>query len=306
MLRLLPSILCGAALSVALAASEPKPDFAVHLRVDSRLVLVPVTVTDRSGRAITGLERRHFELFEDHSARDIVSFSIEQQPCSLMVVFDLSGSMRDEIQKARSAMRELFRVLEPEDEVGLITFAGSPHLRHDFSSDPEEVGQSLMNEEPNGSTALIDAVYLGLSKVHQAGTPRKALLVISDGADNHSRYTPQELMRLALEADAQVYTIGIRTPPRDAKDAILHQSSLGLLESLASNTGGLHFTIANAGGLEKVMGKIASAIRSQYLLGFLPSELRQDGKYRRIKVKVNAPEQQVQLRVTARPGYHDR
>lgn len=293
-------------LCVVMQASDGGSAFVPHIRVDSRLVMVPVTVTDRTGRIITDLERHHFELYEDNNSRDILSFSIEQDACSVMVVFDLSGSMRHEIHKSRAALNALFRDLEPEDEVGLITFAGSPELRHDFTSEPEDARHSLMNQDPSGATALVDAIYLGLSKVHRATKSRKALLVISDGADNHSRYTPQELMRLAQEADAQVYTIEIRTPPRDAKDALARPSSGAFLESLASRTGGLHFAIINAGELEKVMAKVNAALRNQYLLGYAPTELRQDGKFRRIKVKVNAPEPQIRMRVTARPGYHDR
>ena len=284
----------------------PVPASDVPIRAESRLVLVPVTVTDRSGRSVIGLEQGHFELFEENDQREIASFSIDQQPFSVMVVFDLSGSMRFEIQKSLSALKAFFDLLEPADEVAMVTFAGAPVLRRDFSTDLDAARQSLIHEEVGGGTALVDAIYMGLSKVHVAANPRKALLVVSDGEDNQSRYTAQELGRYALEADAQIYTIGVRKPPASAKEIFTHRAALSLLENLASQTGGLHFSVRNPNDLEGVMSKVGAALRDQYMLGFIPAEARRDGKWRRIRVKVNPPQEGPSVRVAARPGYYDR
>jgi Ca-activated chloride channel family protein len=263
-------------------------------------------VTDRSGHSVTGLEQHHFEVFEEDSRRELASFSIDQQPFSVMVVFDLSGSMRYEIQKSLTALKAFFDLLEPADEVAMVTFAGAPVLRCDFSNDLDAARQSLLNEEVGGGTALVDAIYMGLSKVHAAANPRKALLVVSDGEDNQSRYTAQELASYALEADAQIYTIGVRKPPASAKEIFAHRAALSLLENLASHTGGLHFSVRNPSDLESVMTKVGAALRDQYMLGFVPADVRRDGKWRRIRVKVNPPHESSRVRVAARPGYYDR
>jgi Ca-activated chloride channel family protein len=284
----------------------PVPASDPPIRADTRMVLVPVTVTDRSGKTVTGLLQDQFELFEDNAPREITSFSIDQQAFSVMVVFDLSGSMRYEIQRSLSALNAFFDLLEPADQVAMVTFAGAPVLRHDFSSDLDAARQSLLHEQVGGGTALVDAIYMGLSKVQAAGNPRKALLVISDGEDNQSRYTAQELSRYALEADAQIYTIAVRRPPASAKETFTHRAALSLLENLASQTGGLHFAVRHPRDLEGVMTKIGSALRDQYMLGFIPADARRDGKWRRIRVNVNPPAQFPKIRISARPGYHDR
>jgi Ca-activated chloride channel family protein len=270
------------------------------------MVLVPVTVTDGSGRTVTGLLPDHFELYEDNAPRQIASFSIDQQPFSVIVVFDLSGSMRHEVQRSLSALKAFFDLLEPADQVAMVTFAGAPVLRHDFSSGLEAARQSLLHEQVGGGTALVDAVYMGLSKAQAAANPRKALLVVSDGEDNQSRYTAQELSRYALEADAQIYTIAVRRPPASAKEIFTHRAALSLLENLAAQTGGLHFAVRHPSDLESVMTKVGAALRDQYMLGFIPADPRRDGKWRRIRVNVNPPRHSPRIRVSARPGYHDR
>src|SRR3984893_11144330 len=173
------------------------------------LVLVPVTVTDPMNRLVTGLDKENFQVFEGKEAQEVKHFSSEDAPISLGVIFDMSGSMSSKIERAREAVGEFFKTANPQDEFFLITFADKPEEVSDFTQSVEEIQGKLIYTVPKGRTALVDAIYLGVSKMRQAKYPKKALLIISDGGDNHSRYTEGEIKSLVKEADVMIYSIGI-------------------------------------------------------------------------------------------------
>src|SRR5256885_3693497 len=188
------------------------PSLKTHtkpMKVDVDLVLVPVTICDPMNRLVTGLDKDNFSVFEGKEAQEIRHFSSEDAPVSLGVIFDMSGSMSSKVERAREAVIEFFKTANPQDEFFMITFADKPEEIADFTSSVDDIQGRLIYTVPKGRTALLDAIYLGVSKMRQAKDPKKALLIISDGGDNHSRYTEGEIKSMVKEADVMIYSIGI-------------------------------------------------------------------------------------------------
>jgi Ca-activated chloride channel homolog len=280
------------------------PSLKTHTRpmkVDVDLVLVPVTITDPMNRLVTGLEPDNFELFEGSERQQIKHFSSEDVPISLGVIFDLSGSMGNKIEKAREAVVEFFRTANPQDEFFMISFNDRPELLSDFTSSVEDIQAKLVYAEPKGRTALMDAIYMGLHQMRNAHNQKKAMLIISDGGDNHSRYTENEIKSLVKEADVQIYGIGIfdsaPTTPEERMGPVV-------LSDITDVTGGRTFTIDNPNELADVATKIGIELRNQYVLGYRPNRPARDGKWRKIKVKLVPPKGLPPLHVYAKTGYY--
>ncbi len=288
--------------------SDPMNDVPASLRtkdkpmkVDVGLVLVPVTITDPMNRLVTGLDKENFEVFEDKEAQEIRNFSSEDAPVSIGVIFDMSGSMSSKIERAREAVVEFFKTANPQDEFFMIAFADKPEEVSDFTSSVEDIQGKLVYTVPKGRTALLDAIYLGVSKMRQAKYTKKALLIISDGGDNHSRYTEGEIKSMVKEADTMVYAIGIYDHYFPTEEERLGPA---LLSEIAELTGGRAFTIDNPNDLADVATKIGIELRNQYVLGYRPKKPAHDGKWRKIKVKLNPPKGLPPLRVYAKTGYY--
>ncbi len=271
------------------------------LKVDVDLVLVPVTITDPMNRLVTGLEKENFQLFEGSSAQEIRSFSSEDAPVSLGVIFDSSGSMSSKMDRAKDAVVEFFKTANPQDEFFMITFSDEPEAVSDFTSSVDEIQNKLVFAVPRHRTALLDAIYMGVSKMRQAKYAKKALLIISDGGDNHSRYTENEIKSLVKEADVMIYAIGIYDRYASAMEERLGPQ---LLTEITELTGGRAFTIDNPNDLADVATKIGVELRNQYVLGYKPAKVVRDGKWRKIKVKLLPPKGLPPLRVYARTGYY--
>jgi Ca-activated chloride channel homolog len=271
------------------------------LKVAVDLVLVPVTITDPMSRLVTGLEKENFELYEGNSKEEIKSFSSEDAPVSLGVIFDSSGSMSSKMDRAKDAVVEFFKTANPQDEFFMITFSDAPEVVSDFTSSVDEIQGKLVFTVPQKRTALLDAIYMGVSKMRQAKYPKKALLIISDGGDNHSRYTENEIKALVKEADVMVYAIGIYDRYFQSDEERLGPALLGDISQL---TGGRAFTVENPNDLGDVATKIGVELRNQYVLGYRPSKAARDGKWRKIKVKLLPPKGLPPLKVYARTGYY--
>ena len=271
------------------------------MKVDVDLVLIPATITDPMNRLVTGLERENFELFENGRRQEIRHFSSDDAPLSLGVIFDMSGSMSNKIEKSREAVVEFFRTANPQDQFFMITFSDRPELLTDFTSSVEDIQGRLISALPRGRTALLDAIYLGLNKMRHADQQKKAMLIISDGGDNHSRYTESEIKSLVKEADVQIYAIGIfdSTPRTDEE-----RTGPAMLASITDVTGGRTFTIDNPNELADVATKIGIELRNQYVLGYRPTNPVHDGKWRKVKVKLNPPKGLPALNVYAKTGYY--
>jgi Ca-activated chloride channel homolog len=265
------------------------------------LVLVPVTVTDQMNRLVTGLDRENFRVYEGKEQQDVRHFSSEDVPISLGVIFDMSGSMNSKIERAREAVAEFFKTANPQDEFFMIAFSDKPQEISDFTQSVEDLQGKLLFTVPKGRTALLDAIYLGISKMRQARYPKKALLIISDGGDNHSRYTESEIKSLVKEADVMIYSIGIydHTFATD-------EERLGpvLLSDVSELSGGRSFTIDNPNDLADVATKIGVELRNQYVLGYRPKNPGHDGKWHKIKVKLLPPKGLPPLHVYAKTGYY--
>jgi Ca-activated chloride channel family protein len=229
--------------------NHAKPGMAV----DVNLVLVNVTVTDDWNRIVTGLDKENFSVLEGSEVQVVRHFSSEDAPISLGVIFDMSGSMNDKIMKAREAVIEFFKTANPQDEFFMITFNDRPELRADFTKSVEDIQGKLVYTVPQGSTALLDAIYMGVSKMKDARNSKKALLIISDGGDNHSRYTENEIKAMVKEADVQIYSIGIFSLSPTQPEEV---AGPALLSEISSVTGGRLFTINNPNELADVATKI--------------------------------------------------
>jgi Ca-activated chloride channel family protein len=265
------------------------------------LVLVPVTITDEMDRVITGLAKDNFQVFDGKQRQEIQHFSSEDVPVSVGIILDMSGSMKDKMARAREAISEFCRSANPQDEFFLIAFADSPWVVTDFTQRTEDVQSISLLTLPKGRTALLDAIYFGIEKMRQARHQRKALMVISDGGDNHSRYTEREVKSLVKEADVMIYAVGIY----DSYFATLEER-LGpqLLNDVAGVTGGRAFTIDNPNDLPNVVARIGMQLRNQYVLGYRPASKPGDGKWHKIKVKMRLPRGLPPIQVFAKAGYY--
>ena len=294
-----------------LPKAEPKPpevaadpSLKTHtkpLKVEVDLVLVPVTITDPMNRLVTGLERENFQLYEGKDQQEIRHFSNEDAPISLGVIFDLSGSMKNKVDKAKEAVIEFFKTANPQDEFFLITFADRPEELSDFTRSVEDIQGRLVYALPKGRTSLLDAIYLGMNKMRDGHHNKKSLLIISDGGDNRSRYTEAEVKSAVKEADVQIYAIGIFDPYAGTEE---ERHGPVLLSEITEVTGGRTFTIDNPNELTDVATKIGIELRNQYVIGYRPKNPTKDGKWRKIKVKLNPPKGLPPLHVYAKTGYY--
>lgn len=289
--------------AVAPPAEPPGLKQVPEVTANVNLVLVPVVVTDPLNRIVTGLEKSNFTVRENNVRQSIQTFSSEDAPISVGVVFDSSGSMSDKIQKSRDALVQFFRTANPQDQFFLVDFAGSPRLLCAFTSNIDRVEDAVAMLQPQGRTALLDAVYLALEEMRYAKYARKALLIISDGGDNHSRYSEGDVLRVVREADVQIYGIGLYDSPWD-RSTPEEVNGPELMDKITDASGGRTFEIRNLDELADTATKIGIELRNEYVLGYSPTDSTMDGKWRKIEVKVHPPPGLPPLSVAARTGYY--
>jgi VWFA-related protein len=321
--RLTISLLAGGVLvQVASAQAQPPPRVATEqrkkntpstdttpspratLRVDTTMVLIPVAVTDPMNRFVTGLEKEQFKLFEDKVEQSILQFSSDDAPLSVGIVFDCSGSMGSKLARSREAVAQFMKTANPEDEFFLVQFNDRPELAVSFTTSTEEVLNRLTFTQAKGRTALLDGVYMAMNQMKKARNGRKAILLISDGGDNSSRYTESEVKNAVKEGDVQIYGIGIFEPAGGRGRTPEEASGPSLLHEIAEQTGGKSFNIDNPNELPDVAAKIGIELRNQYLLGYSSTNQERDGKYRKVMVRLVQPRQMPPLKATFRTGYY--
>jgi Ca-activated chloride channel homolog len=256
---------------------SPDAPIPQAIRANVKVVLIPVTVNDPLDRPLAGLRKDDFHLFEDNVEQKIVYLSAEDAPASVGLIFDASGSMRHKMETSVAAVEQFFQTALPGDEFLLVRFSDKPVLLTGFTDDVNEISGWLHSTQPGGWTALHDAIYLGIQKMKRAKNGRRALLVLSDGGDNNSRYSASELRELVREADVRIYSIGL-----------LEGSHL--LERISNETGGRMIRVRKLEDLPDAMEKLSRDLRSQYLLGYYSSNPLNDGRYRKVQVQVNQPE----------------
>jgi Ca-activated chloride channel family protein len=286
----------------AVASAKLVDGSILHVvKTDVKLVLVPVSVTDPKQRLVTGLRAENFELLEGKKPQEIRHFSSEDVPVSVGILLDTSGSMGNKMNRVREAVNQFCEAANPQDEFFMIVFSDEPRLVTDFTSSPEDLEKELLLTQPKGRTALLDAIYMGFHKMKEAKYAKKALLIISDGGDNHSLYLEKNVEAAAKESDVMIYARGIfdryvPTPEESRGPA--------LLAAIAEPTGGRAFTLENEVELPAVALHIGRELRTQYVLGYRPEDMPKDGKWHKIEVKLRLPKKLSFLRAHAKTGYY--
>lgn len=264
-----------------------------NLRIDTNLVLVPVTVNDELNHPITGLEKQNFRVLDDKVEQVITAFSTEDEPIAMGVVFDTSGSMRGTLPQGRLATSQFLQLANPEDEFFLVEFDTAPRLTIPLTADTGSIRAEILMTHTGGSTALFDALYMAINEMRKSKKTKKAIVLFSDGGENHSRYTQRELDNLIREADVLIYTVLI--PGADATPS--------LMSRIAEMTGA-HGYFSNPRELPDIAQKICIELRNRYVLGYAPQDQPRDGRYHRIEVKLLPPRGLGKLKAHWRLGYY--
>jgi Ca-activated chloride channel family protein len=291
------AILAGAAFADGCLQAEAQPGF----RVDADLVLVPVTVTDPRGASVTGLGKEDFRVLDNRREQTIAAFYSNDAPCSVALVLDVSGSMRNSLNREKAAARAFLEVANPEDDFSLVTVSSAPGLRSGRLGDPIGIEDRVRAQSAGGATALVDSIYLAVDGVRRVPGKRRALLVISDGMDNHSRYTRTELFGLAVESDVQIYSIALEDAQPNQKPIELSEAERGVafLRELSERTGGVCLRVRDYEDVSAAAQKISAAMRNQYVIGYRAPDPDKAESWHSIQVKVGRP----RISVYARSGY---
>ncbi len=284
-------------------AQQTKPqEQAPVVKERTEVVTLTVTVTDPYNRLVTGLDKQNFVVFEDKIKQPIEFFADEDVPVSLGIIFDVSGSMKGKVDRAREALKAFVQASHDSDDFFLVGFNQRANLLAEFTD-----GDSLLNKltfvDTRGQTALYDAAYLGIEKVRQGRHNKRALLLISDGQDNSSRYSYGELRKLLKEADVQIYCIGI-VEIGGGSGGSLDLQGQSILEEMSQVTGGKAFFPRSAAELEDATTRIALELRRQYSIGYIPTNVNRDSRWHKIKVEVKPPRGLPKLSVRAKDGYY--
>ncbi|MEZ5344035.1 MAG: VWA domain-containing protein [Pyrinomonadaceae bacterium] len=278
-------------------------DSDAEIKIETDLVTLTLTVTDYYGRYVSGLTKNNFTIYDEKQKQKITFFSDTDAPVSIGILFDVSGSMSGEkILKAKNALSRFINTSHPRDEYNLIAFNKRAQLLMDRTRDGEAVLNKLTLVKPKDNTALYDAVYLGVERVTRGAHQKKALLIISDGQDNASRYSFKEVRRLMKESDVVIYSVGIM----DGRDSGSMEGLQGqaFLDELASVTGGKSFYPSSAVEMDEIFERIALELRHQYSIGYTPENFKPNGEWRKVKVKVKPPRGLPRLTVRSREGYY--
>jgi len=273
---------------------------APTLRVDIDLVLLTATVKDRANRYVAGLTKENFQIWEDKTEQQIQYFSEEDVPLSVGIIFDISGSMANKLAAARLAASTFLRMGGQADEYFLVGFSDRAGMMQDFTTDITKLQNSLLSTYAKGGTSLYDALYLGMDKVNRGHNSRKALLLITDGEDNHSRYSFSDVREFAKEHDVLIYAIGLL----EEQSIQSPQIGAAVLQDLANLTGGAAYFPSSVGALDAICAQIGNDLKNQYVVGYHSTNPSTDGKWRKIRVKINTPKGVPRLSVRAKSGYY--
>ena len=267
------------------------PERRASIRTDVKMVMIPANVTDRYDRPILDLRKEDFRLFEGEKEQKIESFAIDEAPVSVGLVFDSSGSMKNKIDKSLAAVQQFLKTSMPGDEFFMVQFSDVPKLLTPLTREPEEIIANMNSIRPEGWTAMFDAIYLAVNQMRSAKNARRALLVLSDGADNNSRYSEGEAINMLREANVRLFAIGLF-------------DNAGFLKKAAADTGGSVMVVRNINDLPDAIEKLSTQVRSQYLLGYYPVQGENDGKFHKVKLIVSRTVGGLKLHTSWRHGYY--
>lgn len=276
---------------------------AKPMRMDVDIALVPVTVMDEANRPVITLGKNNFRLFESGEQKDIRYFSTEDAPISVGILLDLSFSMKDKIDTARQALHQFFENCNPDDDYFVIGFSDYPAMLADATHSTASIEDKLAFAVPHGNTALLDAIYMGLDRLQKAQYSRRALVIISDGGDNHSRYAKNEIRRIVQEADVEIYGLGIFSKVFKTYEEWTGER---LLTEITEATGGRTITINDVQKLPEIAANLSRELRSRYVLGYSPGHGAQDAPWHKIKVQVIPTVPGPALHVYNKQGYFSR
>jgi Ca-activated chloride channel homolog len=285
-------------------AKSSAPETAFNLRVDTTLVQIPVEVTDSLNRFVLGLQKGDFHLSEDGIDQEVAHFSGEDAPLSVGLLFDESGSMDYKLRTSQAAVAQFLKTMNADDEAFLVEFSDSAKVSVGFTTHTQEVEDALKKAQPGGLTAMLDAVNMALAEMKKAKNSRKAIVIISDGGDNHSQYTAAQIESLVREADVQIYAMGVFEPTLSFGLPPEQLSGPQLLSEITTQTGGRAFSAALTSDLPSVAARIAVELRNQYVVGYYPKNQARDGKYRKVEVKLAQPKGVSPLKAHWRLGYY--
>ena len=293
------AIAAGLAAPLALYGQGPieprQNESPINLIVDTTLVLVPVEVSDELNRPVAGLEKENFQVFDDKVEQKITAFAMEDEPIAMCLVFDISYSMSGTLPVTTRAAENFFRIANPGDQFCLVTLASEAKLVVPLTEHPGAIQTQLRSLKTGGATALVDAIYIAMNEVRKARTLRKALVIVSDGGENHSRFTPAEVRNLVRESDTLIYTMGRWGTAENS-----HYRDREVLKAVTHESGGL----AMNGTPNEFAEKVVTDLRNRYLLGFSPSDATTDGSYHRLEVKLAPPKGLPKLRAHWKTGYY--
>jgi Ca-activated chloride channel family protein len=289
---------CGLAVFGLWAADKPAANQPAVIRVDTRLVVLPVTVVDKSGHFVTNLPETAFQVFENGVQQHIKVFKREDVPVSMGLVIDNSGSMRDKRAKVEAAALTLVKDSNPQDEVFIVNFNDEAFLDKDFTNDVKDLQEGLARIDSRGGTAMRDAIRMSIDHLKEkAKKDKKVLVVVTDGNDNSSLISLENLVKTSQDSGVLIYTVGLLSEEerREAKRA------KRALEALAEATGGEVYFPKELSDVGRVADQVAHDIRNQYTLGYSPTDVALDGSFRQIKVTASAPNRPT---VRTRSGYY--
>ena len=290
--------------AVTVYPAQKVDDFDYKLDVNVELVQLPVSVLDKNGFPVRGLQQEHFSVYEDKVLQNISLFKQEDIPLSVGLVIDASGSMSDKRDRLNIAAMTFVRESNPEDETSIVSFGDDVNLEQDFTKNTRKLSRALDGIPSNGNTALYDAVFLAAKHLQESAFhEKKVLLVVSDGEDNHSKYKLKEVLAAIRESKIILYTIGLLTPD---PTGMYGYGDVGkkVLKQLAEVTGGASFFPKNIGDAEEVCRRIARDLRNQYTIGYRPSNDKLDGSWRKVLVQVNPPKTTPKVKVRTKQGYY--
>ena len=307
LIALIPVVLLSSILvaqqPAAQKARDPQRPFTIP--VDVQLVQIPVSVQDKDGKPVDGLTKENFQVYEDKALQTISFFKHEDVPVSLGLVIDNSGSMRNKRERVNISALSFARESNPEDETFIVNFDDSAYLEQEFTGSIGDLMDALDNLDTRGETALYDAVYLSVDHVVKQGhKDKKAILLVSDGVDNTSKYKYEEVIKILKESQVTLYAIGLleedgggglfgRSPVRKARDT---------LTKFAEATGGAAYFPKSIDDLEELCRHIAHDLRNHYTIGYTPTNNKQDGTWREIRVNVTPPKSMAAQKITV-PRY---
>jgi len=271
------------------APEGPQGVPGLTLRAYTALVLIPVSVTDAQNRFVLWLQKEDFQLFEDGVKQEVANFSGEDAPLSVGLVFDESGSMNYKLRTSRDATLQFLKFINRDDEAFLVEFSDTAKISVGFTARTAEIEAALNRAQPGGLTAMLDGINVALHEMKKAKNPRKAIVIISDGGDNHSHYTAADIESLVREADVQIYAMGVFDPVFSLGLTPEEISGPHLLLEIATQTGGRAFAAALPSDLPAVTARIAVELRNQYVLAYYSKNRARDGKYRHVEVKISQP-----------------